>query len=92
MKFNHPETCWVHIPTDNSVGVVKWGESGYYKTDYPHNYTSELVTEMNDRSGYSRMEIHAMQICSMANLPDNDEAWEKHFQMVCEMMAKKGGC
>ena len=89
-KFNHPETCWVYIPTERSVGIVKWGENGYYKTDYPHNYTAEIVDELNEKSGYTKTEIMAMQICSMANLPETDEAWEKHFQMVCELSEKKG--
>lgn len=90
-KFNHPETCYVYIPTDHSVGIVKWGERGYYKTNFPHDFTWETVAEINDRSGYSRTEIRAMQICSMVDsLPETNEAWEKHFNMVCETFDRHG--
>lgn len=86
--YRHPETCFVLLPTNNTVGIVKWGESGYYKTNYPEGYTEEIVDELNDKFGYSRTEIKAMQICSMANIPETEDAWEKHFQMVCEIMDK----
>ena len=90
-NYNHPETCWVHIPSDNSVGVVKWCEHGYYETDYPHNYTKEIVAEMNTGYGYTPTEIEAMQICSIANIPETEDAWEKHFGMVCRMIDKRKG-
>lgn len=88
-KYNHPETCYVLLPTvNNTIGIVKWGENGYYKTNYPSGYTKEIVDELNDRLGCSRTEIKAMQICSMANLPETEDAWEKHFKMVCGMIDK----
>ena len=88
-NYRHPETCFVLLPTNNTVGIVKWGESGYYKTNYPEEYTEEIVDELNDKFGYSRTEIKAMQICSMANIPETEDAWEKHFQIVCKIMDKK---
>ena len=85
----HPEVCYVFIPTENSVGIVKWGERGYYPTDYPHNYTAEIVAEMNEGLGFSAEEIRAMQICSMANIPETEEAWEKHYAMVKEALENR---
>ena len=86
--MKHPELCYVHIATDNSVGIVKWGERGYYKTDFPvGKYTSEIVSEMNEGSGFTDKEIKAMQICSMVNtLPETDEAWQKHYAKILERM------
>ena len=85
-QYNHPDTCWVWL-VGNDIGVVKWGESGYYRTDYPSGkYTEELVAELNDKSGYTRTEIEAMQMCSMAYIPQTEEAWNKHFQTCCDII------
>lgn len=86
--MNHPEMCYVFIATENAVGIVKWGENGYYKTDYPHNFTNEVVDEMNEKLGLTKKESDSMMYCSMANLPETNEAWEKHYNMCMEIKEK----
>lgn len=82
------EMCYVLLPTqDYSVGVVKWGECGYYPTNYPTGYTQEAVDKMNERLGVEKLVVEAMVICSM-NRFSSAEEWEKHFDMVYETMVK----
>lgn len=90
MVHKHPEQCLVFIPTENAIGVVKWGEHGYYKTNYPHNYTREIVEELNTSHGVDTNVAEAMVICSMVDgLEETDEAWQKHFDMILDDMEKK---
>lgn len=70
--------------TTGELGIIKWGESGYYPTNYPDNYTQEMVDTLNERIGVSKAEAHSMEMCSRAN-PDN---WEEHFNKCMNIYNK----
>lgn len=83
--MTHPETMYSHDLANNCI-ILKWGEAGYYKTDYPEGgYTDEIIDEMNsvlfdgdiEKAKIARM---AMEICSVVNPAD----WEKNFDMIVE--------
>lgn len=82
----HPEYCYSH-DMENNCTIVKWGEGGYYKTDYPQGkYDDYIVDELNDeRCSVSPPERHAMEICSVVAQDKPDLDWDKHYAMCLEM-------
>ena len=77
--MKHPETCYSRTHEGNCI-ILKWGESGYYKTDYQEGkYTDEIIDEMNKRGGITKVERRAMECCSMVNNPNLN--WEEHYKM-----------
>ena len=83
----HPEHCYSKDLYGNCI-IIKWGESGYYKTDFPEGgYTDEIIDEMNSTGGISPKQRKAMEICSM-NGPGLD--WDKHYSMIMERTDKNG--
>ncbi|HMJ44225.1 MAG TPA: hypothetical protein VK522_18310 [Pseudolabrys sp.] len=68
-----PETCYVFIAgatPGERVGLIKRGETGYYKTDFDSKTASaeivhQAIGEMNDRLGVDKAEAIAMEIGSM---------------------------
>lgn len=88
MREPSSELCYVLLPAqDYTVGIVKFGESGYYKTNYPEGYTQETVDTMNERLGLTKLEAEAMKITSM-NQGLSGEAWAQHYEMVLESLEK----
>lgn len=88
--MKHPDFCYVFLQTEKAVGIVKWGEKGYYTTNYPHNYTEELVDEINTSLGVAKHESSAMIACSMSDsLPETDEAWREHYESCLELFTAK---
>ena len=86
--MNHPETCFSHDLYNNCT-IIKWGEGGYYKTNYPEGeYNDDIVNELNSRRGITPQMREAMECCSIVaqNKPDLD--WEKHYQMCLKMETK----
>lgn len=87
--MKHPEMIYSH-DINNNCTIIKWGESGYYETDYPKGgYTDEIINELNDQRGFTPNERKAMEICSMAAQNNPDLNWENHYDMVLEMLNKK---
>lgn len=69
MRSSLPETAFVYLPTEHQIGLVRKGESGYYKTDLQPLSTREeneaLVDELNKRSKVSKAQAAAMSAGSM---------------------------
>ncbi|MBR3381010.1 MAG: hypothetical protein IKG72_13050 [Bacillus sp. (in: Bacteria)] len=68
---NLPECCYSINQTENPLTliVIKKGESGYYRTDYPNAANPEAAKEwrdeMNDRLGVTKAQRAAMEVGSM---------------------------
>ncbi len=68
LRSSLPEQCYVFVQTENCVGIVKKGESGFYRTDIRGGKPSEtnaLVNEMNKKLGLSKGQAEAMKAGSM---------------------------
>ena len=68
LRSSLPEQCYVFVQTENCVGIVKKGESGFYRTDIQGGKPSEtnaLVNEMNEKLGLSKGQAEAMKAGSM---------------------------
>ncbi len=85
--MNHPDLLYANDIENNCV-ILKWGESGYYPTDYPKGkYTDDVVDELNASLFDNDLEAarkarEAMQICSMVAQDNPNLDWEKHYKMV----------
>ena len=83
--MNHPEMCYSNDYANNCT-IVKWGESGYYRTDYPAGgYTTEVIDELNARMGITPAEKRAMVCCSMVAQDNPNLDWEKHYTMCMKI-------
>lgn len=63
-----PEQCYVYLPTSQEIGVVKKGESGYYRSDLSPVYGQDgktFVDELNQRGGVNKAQAAAMLAGSM---------------------------
>lgn len=92
-KFNHPETCYSHDENNNCT-IIKWGDGGHYKTDYPAGkYTDDVVDELNSRFGITPNMRTAMETCSEAAqfnpLLDWEELYNKTLERIQELMQNK---
>ena len=86
--MKHPETIYSH-DINNNCTIIKWGEAGYYKTDYPEGgYTDDVINKINAERGFTPKERKAMEICSMAAQNNPNLDWEKHYNMVLKMLTK----
>lgn len=82
--MKYPEYMYSHDYKNNCT-IIKWGEGGYYKTDYPAGkYDDAIVDKLNARNGYTPAEREAMEICSMVAQDNPDLDWEKHYDMILE--------
>ena len=90
--MEHPEYCYSH-DMENNCTIIKWGESGYYKTDYPEGqYTTEIIDEINARADITPMMRVAMECCSMVAQSDPDLDWEKHYAMCMRIDDEEEYC
>ena len=62
------DCCYTYIRTSNIIGVIKQGESGYYKTDLlecnnikSHDEARIFVDELNNNLGLTKGEVKAME-------------------------------
>jgi len=79
--MSHPETCLSHDLENNCI-ILKWGESGYYKTDYPEGkYDDDIINELNEIRGITPQMRDAMECCSIASQNNPNLDWEKHYEM-----------
>ena len=68
LRSSLPEQCYVFVQTENCVGIVKKGESGFFRTDIQGGKPSEtnaLVNEMNEKLGLTKAQVEAMKAGSM---------------------------
>ena len=68
LRSSLPEQCYVFVQTENCVGIVKKGESEFYRTDIQGSKPSEtnaLVNEMNEKLGLTKDQTEAMKAGSM---------------------------
>ena len=87
--MKHPEMIYSH-DINNNCTIIKWGESGYYETDYPKGgYTDDIINELNAQRGFTPNERKAMEICAMATQDNPYLIWENHYNMVLEMLNKE---
>ena len=66
------DCCYTYIHTSNVIGVIKKGETGYYKTDILEcngiktpDEAKELINELNENLGLTKGEVKAMEHGSM---------------------------
>lgn len=80
--MKHPETCYSNDIENNCI-IIKWGESGYYKTDCPKGgYTDTVINAMNRNGGITPKERRAMELCSIASQNNPNLDWEAHYEMI----------
>lgn len=68
LRSSLPEQCYIYLPTTNEIGIVKKGESGYYRTDLASGEPDamrELADSMNKKLGVSKAQAEAMKSGSM---------------------------
>ena len=87
--MKHPEICLSH-DINNNCTIIKWGESGYYPTNYPEGeYDDDIINELNTRRGITPQMRNAMECCSIVAQDKPDLDWEKHYQMCLDMETKR---
>lgn len=68
-----PESCYGVLSTDNTIIIIKRGETGYYKTDWPstgigseaYQKAIDWAKELNDGLGVTPAQAEAMKVGSM---------------------------
>ena len=72
LRSSLPEQCYIYVPTENRIGIVKKGESGYYKTDIlecnrikTHDEAKKFVDELNSKLDVTPDQRAAMMAGSM---------------------------
>ena len=86
--MTHPNFVYSHDLSNNCT-IIKWGESGYYPTNYPQGeYNDEIIDEINTKRGITKAERKAMELCSMAAQNNPNLDWEKHYEMVIGILNK----
>lgn len=91
IKMARLEMCYIYLETDSTIGIVKFGESGYYKTDYSANRgNKDLVEHLNARLGVSKAEAEAMMILSMNDGITADSFEERFDGLVTTLKEKLG--
>ena len=79
--MNHPEACYSR-DHENNCTIIKWGEGGYYRTDYPKGkYTDEIIDEINANGGITPIQRRAMECCSIVAQNNPELDWERHYEM-----------
>ena len=84
--INHPEMCYSNNYKDDCI-IIKWGEPGYYETDYPKGkYTDDVIDKLNANGGITPQQRRAMEICSMVAQDNPNLNWENHYNTVINML------
>ena len=68
LRSSLPEQCYVYLPTTQEIGIVKKGETGYYRSDLSPVYGQDgktFVEELNQQGGVSKAQAAAMLAGSM---------------------------
>ena len=89
---NYPEMCYVYVEVGAEIGIVKFGEKGYYRTGYETEKTEneQLVKKLNSQLGVSDNEAEAMKILSMNDSIDGNETeWKSKFDDIVKRMNER---
>ena len=68
LRSSLPERCYAYLPTTQEIGIVRKGESGYYRSDLSPAYGQDgkaFVEELNRQGGVSKAQVEAMIAGSM---------------------------
>ena len=68
LRSSLPEHCYIYLPTTREIGIVKKGESGYYRSDLSPVYGEDgkqFVEELNQKGGVTKAQEAAMLAGSM---------------------------
>lgn len=72
LRSTLPDHCYIYVETENKIGIVKKGESGYYKTDIlesnnikSHDEAKAFVDELNEKLSVTPAQHKAMMAGSM---------------------------
>lgn len=68
LRSSLPEHCYIYLPTTREIGIVKKGESGYYRSDLTPVYGDDgkqFVEELNQKGGITKAQEAAMLAGSM---------------------------
>ncbi len=68
LRSSLPAQCYVYLPTTQEIGIVKKGESGYYRSDLSPVYGQDgkaFVEELNRQGGVTKAQAAAMSAGSM---------------------------
>lgn len=93
-KISHPDTIWSHDYLNNCT-IVKWGEGGYYRTDFPEGgYTEEVIDEINAPAfggdiRMARMVRKSMESCSVAAQNNPRLNWDEHFAECMKLYERR---
>lgn len=60
-----PEMCYALDEVEKRVILIKRGEQGFYKTNWPAGYTQEMVDKLNEKIGVTKAQAEAMIAGSM---------------------------
>jgi hypothetical protein len=69
VEQNLPEICFSTLPSDGSLICIKYGETGYYKSDWDTGdpvKNRELADYNNEKMGVSKLQEEAMVIKSIS--------------------------
>ena len=82
-----PRSCYVPLQVELEAGIVKFGESGYYKTTWGQVADSQddlqaFVDTRNERLGITKAQAQAMHDCSMFDCWQNYEELVETWQTV----------
>ena len=84
-----PETVYSHDINNNCI-IIKWGEAGYYETDYPKGaYTDEVIDELNENDGIVKAQRFAMEACAIAAQNNEGLDWKSHYQKCLKTYMQK---
>ena len=68
LRSSLPERCYVYLQTENKIGIIQKGESGYYPTEIEcgtSDKAKKLLDTMNSKLGVSKAQAEAMKAGSM---------------------------
>ena len=86
--MNYPEYCYSKTYDNNAI-IIKWGQKGYYKTDFPKGkYTEDIINKINSQRGITSSERKAMELCSIAAQNNPNLNWEEHYEKVKKILEK----
>ena len=79
--MNYLDMCYVYIEVGSEIGIVKFGESGYYQTDFGSSAAhKDYVNKLNEKLGVSNKEAFAMKTLSMNKSIDGNTAeWKRLY-------------
>ena len=68
LRSNLPERCYVYLQTENKIGIIQKGKSGYSPTEIEcgtPDKAKKLLDTMNNKLGVSKAQAEAMKAGSM---------------------------